>query len=56
MTYDAIDLALLGPYYEWRQGVEELEAVRRFSRIWNYGDGYNYRLWVRGPLLRIING
>ena len=44
---------MLTPYTEWRDGVESLEAVRRFSRLMDYGHGVNYRLWIRGPLLRL---
>lgn len=41
------------PYHDWRANVAATEAIRRYLRLLNAGYGYNYRLWIRGPLLRL---
>lgn len=44
----------MGPYSDWRLAVEHLAGTIRFKRLLAYGYVYNYRLWIRGPLLRIV--
>lgn len=43
-----------GPYADWRLAVEHLAATIRFERLLACGMVYNYRLWIRGPLLRMV--
>ena len=44
---------LPGLYADWRLAVGHLAGSIRFERLLAYGYAYNYRLWIRGPLLRL---
>lgn len=41
------------PYTDWRLAVEHIAGTIRFERLLAMGYCYNYRLWIRGPLLRL---